>query len=227
MKKLLSILLLSVLLCSSALAASEFNPSSSREAKQLGLECFKLCAFGAEYNSSTSLLTRWEETVKIYVEGSPSKADMETLDDFMEECSWKCPNMPALERVYDKTKANIVLYYGPLNTLTQHIDNYTEGNWGYFTYWYSDYRRVRGQIVIATDVTNQKQRNHLLKEELVGVLGLSNDHKMYTDSILYAPWTETQQLSEVDWIMLNMLYHRTVACGMSSDNACALLQQHF
>ena len=92
-----------------------------------------------------------------------------------------------------------------------------------FCYTYTNYTIHSGEIAIATDVTNQKQRNHLMREELIGLLGLRNDHELYKDSILYQAWTETQTLSEVDWLMMNMLYHPDLTPGMSLNTACDIL----
>ena len=72
------------------------------------------------------------------------------------------------------------------------------------------------KIAIATDVTNQEERNHLIMEEFINGIGLSNDHNRYANSIVYQPWTTVQQVSELDWIMLNMIYHPDVHAGVTS-----------
>ena len=82
----------------------------------------------------------------------------------------------------------------------------------------------RGEIVIATDVNTTDSKNHLLREELMGVFGLTNDQSVYSDSILYSEWTTTQELSDVDWLMLNMLYAPELTTGMSAGEARAILE---
>ena len=52
----------------------------------------------------------------------------------------------------------------------------------------------------------QPDRIHLIQEELVGALGLTNDHWDDKTSILYQGWTTTQSPSPLDWQMLNFLY---------------------
>lgn len=228
MKRMISIALILIMLVGNALAASDFNPSSFREAKSLALECFRICAFGSEYSSSTDKLCRWTTDIQIYVAGSPTQSDLETLDDFIMECTWRCPDMPKITRVYSASTANVIIYFVPLNTLPDYLSGYTEGNWGYFTYWYNGNHQINSaEIGIATDVTNQYQRNHIIREELFGTFGLGNDHYLYSDSIIYQPWTETQTPSEVDWLMLSMLYHNNVRPGMSAKEACAILENGF
>ena len=82
---------------------------------------------------------------------------------------------------------------------------------------------ISGKIGIATDKNNRDSKRHLLREELTGLLGLTNDHELYADSILYQPWTTVGQLSDVDWLMLNMLYDPDLACGMSATQAYRIL----
>ena len=57
------------------------------------------------------------------------------------------------------------------------------------------------------------------QEELVGALGLPNDHMVYSDSILYQKYTTTRSLSEVDWLMLNMLYSPVTRPDMTWSEA--------
>ena len=63
----------------------------------------------------------------------------------------------------------------------------------------------------------------MLREELTGLFGLGNDHELYADSILYQQWTTVGQLSDVDWLMLNMLYDPDLTCGMNATQAYKIL----
>lgn len=212
MKHLTALLLALLLALPGSALAEVFAPSDAAEALQTALELCSTCAFAAEYGGEHSLM-RWDGPIRIYLDGQPSAADRQTLADFILQLCYRVPTMPNVTIVDAPAAANVTIWYGPLNAMGQHVTNYQAGNWGYFTYWYSRGRIVQAEIGIATDVTTQRDRNHLLQEELVGALGLTNDHDVFSDSILYQPWTTTQQLSEVDWLMLNMLYHPDVTPG--------------
>ena len=90
-------------------------------------------------------------------------------------------------------------------------------------FFYSNYCLYDAEIGIANDVTTQEDRNHIVMEEIVGGIGLGNDHYVYSDSIIYQPWSNAQQLSEVDWLMLNMVYSPVVKPGMSYEQVRGLL----
>ena len=54
---------------------------------------------------------------------------------------------------------------------------------------------------------NQKAQKHLLREELTQSLGLCNDSWKYDNSIFYQGWTTTNQYSEMDKRLIDMLYN--------------------
>ena len=213
----------------SSAAAQKFTYSDAQDARLRALDCLMTCGFTMEWSASgaanaTSELHRWEKTINICVTGKPTSDDMNQLKAFIMEVAVHCPNMPNIRIVNNESNANVVIYYGPLSTLKQHVDNYPEGNWGAFSFRCSNDQITSGKIGIATDKNTQASKRHLLREELVGVFGLTNDHYDYSDSILYQEWTTVQQLSDVDWLMLNMLYDRDLQCGMDANQAYKILK---
>lgn len=206
------------LLSASALAAQTFNPKDAQEARLTALEYLKTCCFEAEYGSSGNF-TRWKKSIDVYVVGNPTYQDITVLDDFLMELALRVPNFPNIRRVENEKGAEIVIYYVALDQMGDYIDSYVEGNWGYFSYHYNNYVRNKAQIAIATDVTTQYERNHLIKEELFGALGPSNDHYEYSDSIIYQEWTTVQTPSEFDWILMNMMYSPLLSPGISYKSA--------
>ena len=225
---ILAVLLLFGGCFTSAFAAGRFSYSSAEDARLKALDCVMTCAFSVEYsgdkNNVSKTLTRWENTIKICVTGSPSNDDLRQLDKFIMDIATHCPNMPNIRVVNSERDANITVYYGPLKELGKHLDVYREGNWGAFSYTYSGGRMVSAKVAIATDVNWTESKRHLLMEELVGTFGLTNDHYAYSDSIVYQEWTTVGELSEVDWLMLNMLYDPDLKCGMSAKQAYDILR---
>lgn len=232
--RLLSALtVLVLLLCTAPVRSSSadqaFTYTDVRDARRKALDCLMICGFSTEWddagnaNAATELI-RWESPIRICLTGSPSADDRNQLNLFIMELATHCPNIPNISLVDNEQSADITIYYGPLNTLSRHVDYYREGNWGYFSYHYNNrHVLVSGKIGIATDVNNTAGKRHLLREELTGLLGLTNDHELYADSILYQPWTTVGQLSDVDWLMLNMLYDPDLSCGMSASQAYKIL----
>ena len=213
-------LALVIILCVTCAAAEDFYASTLYEARMKALDLFDVCALSAEYpgqNYQAGRLIRWSRSIRVYLDGNPSSADREKGLDFLMELGLRVPDLPSITETSSRSGANMIIYFGPLDQLSAHVTDYVAGNWGMFHYDYSDWCIYRAEIGIASDVTTQQERNHLIQEEIVGALGLTNDHYVYKDSILYQPWTTVQQLSEVDWILLNMVYSPLVSPGMKRD----------
>ena len=218
--------LLLVLICSVSPADTVFSFSDEKTATRKALELFRLCAFYPEYGSGKEEpLSRWEEEIRIWAGGGPSREDLRNLDVFLTELSEKVPGLPSVRRVRQDTDANIRLWFVPEYMLRYYLEEYVEGNKGFFHYKQTKNRITSARIGIASDTTEQEERNHLILEELVGALGLPGDHTLYSDSILYDRWTLTPSLSEVDWRMLNFLYSPAVSPGMSWAEAQQALHQ--
>ena len=225
MKKIFTALLVILMAVGCAGAETVFDPLNATDGKLKALELLEVCAFSSEFGERTEggPLIRWEEPLRIYVGGNPTQEDVAFLDEFLIELSFRVPLLPPVYRVYSEDEANITVYYAPMDELDEYVTDFIEGNWGMVTFFYSNYCLYDAEIGIANDVTTQEDRNHIVMEEIVGGIGLGNDHYVYSDSIIYQPWSNAQQLSEVDWLMLNMVYSPVVKPGMSYEQVRGLL----
>ena len=224
--KAVLLLLLWTLWSVSAGADTPFRFEDEKTASRKALELFHICAFYPEYGpKEEQTLTRWEQEIRIWVGGAPTREDLRVLDAFIAELPEKVPGLPDIRRVRQDTQSNIRIWFVPGYLLPYYIEGYVEGNWGFFHTEHPGGRILSGRIGIGADLTEQEERDHLILEELVGALGLPGDHNLYSDSILYDGWTVTSDLSEVDWRMLNMLYHPAVSPGMSWPEAQKALHE--
>ena len=219
MKKRLAVLLMMALLCAGNAQAVCFQPENATEGKLQALACLMDCAFSAEYGEANTKLLRWQEPIRIYVCGAPTKEDLCQLDAFIMELSFRVPLLPKVERVENAEAANITMYFVPRDDMGKYVSNYVTGNDGFVTYFYENSIITRAEIAVACDKTVQAERNGILREELVNGLGLGNDHYRYEDSIIYEPYNIIQTLSEVDWLMLNMVYSPYTKPGMTANEA--------
>ena len=219
LRALLCMLACALLLCAAAPAGLAFTIGTATEAPELSQSeitaYLKEVVFDIEYGGESfkTTLRRWEQPIRIRVYGSPTDEDLATLDQHIRALN-EVKGMPTVARV--KTDANIEMYFVPVGSIHTYIDGYTKGNWGFYWVWWNDNRQItRAQIAIATDVTNQRQRNHLILEEFTQSLGIMQDSLSYKDSIFYSAWTETQQLSALDWALVRIVYDPALEAGMS------------
>ena len=218
----LSLLLLLCLLCAgwvSPALGAEFHPSGEAEADRQARALFFHCAFHPEY-FGTGRLNRWVREITVWTGGAPTTEDRQALDSFLEELRERVPGLPPIRRVREDRQAAVRIWFVPSFLMGAYVDGYVDGNEGFFRYDYDASGVITSaRICIAADSTEQEERNHLILEELVGALGLPGDHEVYSDSILYERWTTVQELSDVDWRMLNLLYSPALEPGMTEQQA--------
>lgn len=213
MKRLYALLIFLALLAFAAGAESFQVPDDSVSVR----EAFAEAAFRAEYDAEgTDSLRRWEQPILIWAGGAFTEEDLARLNSFVEDLNSKVGGLPFVSIVEEQEKANLKIQFAPLVELGQLDSSYVQGNWGYFTFWYDEAQAIyKASILVASDVTSQWERNHLILEETVGALGLPNDIENEPDSIIYQPWTTTQELSVLDWQLLNLVYDENLRPGMT------------
>lgn len=219
--------LLLALLTAFSAVGEVFRPESAREGKLMALECLMDCAFSAEYGDERSTLLRWESPMTVYVGGRCTREDLRQVDEFLMELSFRVPLLPPIERVEYVSQADITLFFVPKERMGDYVKGYVPGNDGFVTYYYRDDVIYSAEIAIASDATTQAERNGILREELINGLGLGNDQYRYSDSVIYESYNAAQTLSEVDWLMLNMLYSPYVRPGMTALEAYDALYASF
>lgn len=222
MTKKLFACVLSLALLFSACAERTFDPVDALDGKRRALEVFLECGFSAEYGNSTGCLQRWETPIVISVSGRPTAEDRRQLDAFLMELSFRVPTLPPIRLTDDASEANVEMFFLPEEKISQYIPEYVRGNRGFVYCYYTDGIFTSAQIAIETGSTSQAERNHVIREELVNGMGLLNDHMLYSDSVIYQSYNNNMP-SEMDWLMLNMVYSPLLWPGVSRAQAEEIL----
>lgn len=201
--------------------ARVFNPPNELERRRQALYGFLDTAFTPEYaGDDRDFLLRWTEPIRASIAGAYTPEEEAFFEAFLDQLNQAgLQTFPGIMRVAPEYDPNMVITYCPLAEMGNYVQGYVPGNWGMFYYYYENWALVHANIAIATDVTTLEDRQHLLLEEIVGALGLTNDIYTYSDSIVYQPWTTMQQLSDLDWLMLGYLYSDKLTLGMNAVEA--------
>lgn len=169
-------------------------------------------------NSSEGYLCRWEQAIRVFVDGNPRDRDIRKIEQFISELASNVAGLPRISMTTIKSQANMIIYFVPYNELGDYVPGYVKPNTGFFNYSNDgNYRITKATIGITSDKTSQENRNHIIQEEIVGALGLPNDHWYSKKSILYQGSSSVQQLSGLDWDMLNILYSPKLKTGMEQN----------
>lgn len=207
--------------------AEETEPQASALSIQDVLPVFQTVAFAPEFGGGRDYLIRWESPIRIYASDKPTEEDLQTLDRIIAELNERVENFPGISRVSSKKEANIIIYFCGIRQMSTRIPSYRTGNVGFFRFTESKGVITSSVIGIVSDYTSQELRNHLIQEELIGCLGLANDHWADEASIVYQGQTQVQNLSELDWMMMNCLYCPAVKTGGKWPETEAALLAYF
>ena len=142
MKRLLCLTLIFLLV--SCGSAEVFSPFNARDGKLQALNLLKICAFSTEYGDERDTLARWEGPIRVYAGGAPTETDMNELDAFLMELSFRVPMLPTVERVENADSANMQIFFVPekeFEKTGQYVDGtvFCEGLVRYRGSWYLYY----------------------------------------------------------------------------------------
>jgi hypothetical protein len=171
-----------------------------------------------------SLLQRWEDPIRFACVGTPTEKDREVLNGFVEWLN-TIEGFPGMWETEDYAGANLQIhFYGPQDYIDLMGDNFY-GTDGGVTFWYNGANEIyRGTIGYRTDV-DQEVRNSVILEEIYNGLGPVADTDLRRDSIIYSGYSIPQQLTEIDELILKLLYHPQMWCGMNAAACEEVIRQ--
>ena len=169
-------------------------------------------------------LQKWETPIHYICYGTLTDTDRTTLDTFV---NWlnTIEGFPGIQETTDPNLANLRIHFcGPAEYLSLMGDNFS-GTDGGVTFWYNGANEIYNAVIgYRTDV-DQQIRNSVILEEIYNGLGPINDTQLRKTSVIYAGFSTPQSLSEEDKLILKLLYHPQMQCGMDAAQCEAVIRQ--
>lgn len=189
-------------------------------------------ALGEEYaqgDEGSNAVQKWLQPIYYVVHGQPSAEDEEVLTAFVDELNQLegFPGMYPAESSQQKNCSIRFLDRDQMNSEAGHVvkGEYVDGisQW----YYYTESNELHTMnIWICTEI-DQRMRNSVILEEIVNSIGLGNDTLARTDSIIYQGYSDVQQLSEIDWLIIQILYSEKMHCGMTEAQCREVINQMY
>jgi len=196
--------------------------SNSNDFSQEEIDFFTEIALGAEFGEQIPVVKKWTDDIRIKVNGKPAAKDLQTLNNIVTDLNEIITGIKI--KLVDKNE-NLTITFSPESDFTSLDTNYVPTNYGFFwALWHDDNFVIyeANILVSSTDIT-QKERSHLIREELTQSLGLMNDSNKYKDSIFYQEWTDVTKFSEIDKTVITLLYLKKITPGMSKEQVVEVL----
>ena len=181
------------------------------------IDWFNEVCLAAEYVNSgdPSFLQKWDCTISYTVHGDPTDDDLVVLESFTQWLN-TLGGFPGIIETEDPMEANLNIHFCTQSEMLSKMGDWARDLDGAVTFWYENNRIYDATIYIRTDL-NQYLRNSVILEELYNGLGPIQDTSLRPDSIIYAEFSEPQELTEIDKLILQLLYHPQMQFGMNAD----------
>ena len=186
---------------------------------------FSEVCLDAEFVNSgnAKVLQKWVQPIYYQVNGTPTKEDLETLNKFT---SWlnTINGFPGISEADNDHKANLQIHFCTQSEmLTLMGDHFTNMD-GAVTFWYRNSKIYDAIICYRTDI-DQAVRNSVILEEIYNGLGPIQDTSLRQDSIIFSGYSAPQELTEIDELILKLLYNPQLRCGMDAQECAEIIRQ--
>ena len=183
----------------------------------------------AEYSESeqSRRVQKWLLPIYYSVEGDLTEKDNEVLTDFAETLN-SVTGFPGFYPVTGGKKACLEIKFYDGNDLMAEMGEVVNGERsdGIVQYWYL----LDNSIIYAAKIgydngVSQRVRSSVIVEEIMNAIGFSNDTVLRQDSVIYEKYTENYALSEMDLILLKLLYHPSIKPDMTKDQCFDVIKK--
>lgn len=178
------------------------------------IEYFNEVCLDAEFviEGDPSVLQKWESPIYYSIDGYMTGEDEQTLEGFV---SW-LNTVEGFPGMYEGTADGSdmqITFCTQEDLLAIMGDNYVNTD-GAVEFWYMDDVIYSAKICYRTDI-DQMIRNSVIIEEIYNSLGPIQDTWLREDSVIYAGYSTPQQQTEIDELIIRLLYSEDMKCGMN------------
>lgn len=185
---------------------------------------FNEVCLSAEFVNSgdPSYLQCWSAPITYRIHGDPTVEDLETIAEFS---GWLNTvfGFPGIYEAAEEEYANLQIHFCDQQTMLDLMGDRFLGCDGGVTFWYTDDVIYDGIICIRSDI-DQHLRNSVILEEIYNGLGPVQDTDLRPDSIIYSGFSEPQELTDMDKLILSLLYHPELRSGMDAAECEAAIR---
>lgn len=191
---------------------------------QAQIDYFMEVALGSEWGTSNQTVRKWTQNLRIKVSGARTNEDTATINRVIGELN-ELIRESGVQLTLDNNNPNVEIIYAPETEFSRLEPNYVPGNLGFFwTYWNGGALNRARILITSTNRVTQRERSHLLREELTQVMGLMRDSWRYRDSIFYQGWTDVNQYTANDRAIIQILYLSNIRPGMSRSQVASAIR---
>jgi hypothetical protein len=162
-----------------------------------------------------SYVQKWVDPIYYMLEGDYSDDDVVVIENF---AAWlnTVEGFPGMYPTTDPVQRNLQIHFCDQQEIVHLMGrNFSDVDGG-VTFWYLQNEIYDAIICIRSDLPRQL-RTSVILEEIYNGLGPVQDTNLRPDSIIYQAYSEPQELTPVDELLLRLLYHPDILPGMDAQ----------
>ena len=186
---------------------------------------FNEVCLDAEFVNSgdARVLQKWVQPIYYHINGTPTDEDLATLDKLT---GWlnTIDGFPGIFEANNELNANLQIHFCSESELLSLMgDNFINSD-GAVTFWYNN-NEIHHEIICYRADIDQTVRNSVILEEIYNGLGPIQDTSLRQDSIIFSGYSEPQELTPTDELILKLLYNPLLQCGMNEEECAVIIRQ--
>ena len=174
-----------------------------------------------------SLVQKWEDGIDYYITGNYYGTDVETIESFFAIFEGK-EGFPKVRRAENIDSANLIVYFVSdkefIEATSDTIGDNTASGAATFYYDGKTNEITSGVIYYRKDMADVDRASVIL-EELYNVMGAPNDTTQRRDSIIYQRSSDNNELSQIDILIMELLYRPEIKAGMDYNEVSEALNK--
>ena len=194
-------------------------------------EYFEEVVLNIEYSDGTgsdNLVQKWLTPLYYRIYGTPTDTDRNVLNTLFDQLN-AVPGFPGIYPAADELRENVSIRFLDQTAFDASFSDVIQGEdaYGAVQFWYyTETNELHtARIGYRTDI-EQSIRNSVLIEEVINILGIT-DTVLRPDSITYQYSNDATALSDVDMVILKLLYSPAIQCGMDADSCAAVIREQY
>ena len=190
------------------------------------LRYFSEVALDAEFINSgnATLVQKWNDPVRYLLIGAPTEADRAAVAAMASSMNG-ISGFPGMYEVSDPGSANLEIHFVSEDEMISILgDNFYGCDGGVTFWWNGDQQIYKATICIRTDL-DQYVRNSVIMEEIYNGLGPIQDTELRSDSLIWSGYSTPQSMTQVDMLIMKLLYHPNIRCGMNAQQCEKVIRE--
>lgn len=188
---------------------------------------FNEVCLDSEYVDSgdPTVVQKWAEPVLYTLNGDYTDEDLAAIDK-MADILNGIEGYPGFYWTDDPDAANLRINFWSQDELMFEMGEYVQGNLcdGIVHYWYDGNNAIFSEDIGIRADMDQYLRNSVILEEIYNGTGATQDTMLRPDSIIYQEYSETQDLTDVDVLLMQLLYHPAIERGMNAEQCAEVIR---